>query len=98
MTRSRPPHYDVEPTAAGDAAHNDPKTESPISSGDGGGGGTTGTGELSHHQHHLLAALTRLHHSLRGPQRLLEAAGHFSRPPFPPHPRDDSIGTSGGRS
>jgi len=38
---------------------------------------------LNRHQRVLLAELTRLHHSLRGPQSLLEAAGHFNRP-FPP--------------
>jgi hypothetical protein len=37
--------------------------------------------------------------SLRGPQSLLEAADHFSRPPFPAQPlRYDSIDTSGARS
>lgn len=97
MTRNRPPHHDDEPEAGG-PAHNGPETEIAISIGDGHGGGTTGTDELSHHQRELLAALTRLHHSLRGPQTLLEAAGHSSRPPFPLPPRDDSIGTFGPRS
>jgi hypothetical protein len=46
------------------------------------------TTRLNHHQKELLKQLTRLHHSLRGPQSLLEVAGHFNRPPFPPsHPR-----------
>jgi hypothetical protein len=45
-------------------------------------------GRLSHHQRTMLRQLTRLHHSLRGPQTMLEAAGHFNRPPFPaPHPK-----------
>jgi hypothetical protein len=99
MTRSRHPHHEVEP-AAGGAAHNGPETEIiEISVGDGGGGGPAGTDRLSPYQLNLLMALTRLHHSLRGPQSLLEAADHFSRPPFPAQPpRYDSIDTSGARS
>jgi hypothetical protein len=43
---------------------------------------------LNREQRELLRQLTRLHLSLRGPQSLLEVAGHFNRPPFPPsHPR-----------
>ena len=97
MTRSRPPHQDIEPAEEG-AARNGPETEIiAVAIGDGRGGGPTDT-ELSPRQHDLLATLTHLHHSLRGPQTLLEAAGHFSRPPFPPPPRDDSTDTFGHRS
>jgi hypothetical protein len=97
MTSSRHPHHDIEP-AAGGPAQSGPETEIvAVAIGDGRGGGPPGT-ELSRHQHHLLAALTHLHHSLRGPQTLLEAAGHFSRPPFPPPQRDDTIDTFGPRS
>jgi hypothetical protein len=39
---------------------------------------------LNHHQRGILRQLTRLHRSLRGPQTMLETAGHFNRPPFPP--------------
>jgi hypothetical protein len=39
---------------------------------------------LNHHQRVILRQLTRLHRSLRGPQTMLETAGHFNRPPFPP--------------
>jgi hypothetical protein len=99
MTRSRHPHHEVQP-AAGGAAHCGPETEIvAIQFGDGRGGGPTGTDRLSPPQLCLLAALTRLHDSLRGPQTQLEAADHFSRPQFPAQPqRDDSIETSGARS
>jgi hypothetical protein len=99
MTRSRPPHHDDNP-AAGDAAHNGPETEIvAIAFGDGRGGGPTGAEDnLDRHQRGLLLALTHLHHSLHGPQTLLEAAGNFSRPPFPPPQRDDTIDTSGART
>ena len=97
MTRSRPPHQDIEPAEEG-AARSPPETEIiAVAIGDGRGGGPTDT-ELSPHQHHLLVALTHLHHSLRGPQTLLEAAGHFSRPPFPPPPSDDATDMVGPRS
>jgi hypothetical protein len=39
---------------------------------------------LNHHQRVILRQLTGLHRSLRGPQAMLETAGHFNRPPFPP--------------
>lgn len=99
MTRSRQPHHEVEPAARG-AAHNSPDTEvAAIAIEEGRGGGPAGTERLSHHQLGLLAALTHLHRSLRGPQSLLEAAGHFNRPPFPAPPqRDGSTDTSGARS
>jgi hypothetical protein len=42
---------------------------------------------LTPQQREMLRQLTRLHRSLAGPQTLLETAGHFNRPPFPPHPR-----------
>jgi hypothetical protein len=45
-----------------------------------------GPGSLDHHQRAILRELTRLHRSLRGPQTMLETAGHLNRPPFPPPP------------
>ena len=42
---------------------------------------------LTPQQREMLRQLTRLHRSLAGPQTMLETAGHFNRPPFPPHPR-----------
>jgi hypothetical protein len=47
-----------------------------------------GPGSLDDHQRAILRELTRLHRSLRGPQTMLETAGHFNRPPFPPPPPD----------
>jgi hypothetical protein len=38
---------------------------------------------LNRRQLAALHALVRLHRTLRGPQALLETAGHFNRP-FPP--------------
>jgi hypothetical protein len=35
----------------------------------------------------VLRGLLRLRRSLHGPQALLETAGHFTRPPFPPRPK-----------
>jgi hypothetical protein len=40
--------------------------------------------DLSPRQRVVLADLTRLHFSRRGPQDLLETAGNFSRPVYPP--------------
>jgi hypothetical protein len=42
---------------------------------------------FTRHQCEVLRDLLRLHRSLRGPQALLERAGHFTRPPFPPPPK-----------
>ena len=44
-------------------------------------------GTLNPRQRAMLRELTRLHRSLGGPQTMLETAGHFNRPPFPPPPR-----------
>jgi len=98
MTKSRHPHHEVEP-AAGGAARNGPETEIiEIAVGDGRGGGPTGTEDkLDRDQRNLLLALTRLHHSLNGPQTPLEVQGNLSRPPFPPPQRDDTIDTPGAR-
>ena len=43
--------------------------------------------KLTPRQQAILRELTRLHRSLGGPQTMLETAGHFNRPPFPPPPR-----------
>ena len=43
--------------------------------------------KLNPRQQAILRELTRLHRSLGGPQTMLETAGHFNRPPFPPPPR-----------
>jgi len=43
---------------------------------------------LNPHQQEVLAALLRLHFSLKGPQTQLETTGHFNRPTFPAPPRD----------
>lgn len=42
---------------------------------------------LNPQQRGMLRQLLRLQRSLGGPQTMLETAGHFNRPPFPPPPR-----------
>jgi hypothetical protein len=42
---------------------------------------------FTRHQCEVLRGLLRLRRSLHGPQALLETAGHFTRPPFPPRPK-----------
>jgi hypothetical protein len=58
---------------------------------------TDNLGLLNHGQLATLRRLIRLHRSLRGPQALLESAGHFNRPSFPAAPDGHALVTSNNR-